>query len=151
MKEFGLISKKQLGKYKGFKQVDFRYLYLFKDVIDLPRGSSDCHNRAIINNDKKQYMTYCDISPFGKGIIDLKLFLDKFEVWSSGYQCTGDSGKAQYLGTFEANSFQEACDKAIESNKWDRKYYDRKDLSYWGRPFYDNEKDARNHLDNLNI
>jgi hypothetical protein len=67
----------------------------------------------------------------------------KFEVWNEGYACTGNSGTAQFLGTEEADSFQEACKKALIRNGWNMSYYDEENNRYWGCWFFDNEVDAR--------
>jgi hypothetical protein len=66
-----------------------------------------------------------------------------FEVWNEGYAATGQQEKAQCLGTFEAETFQEACKNALIELKWDMSYYDEEDNSFWACRFFDNEKDAR--------
>ena len=68
MKDFQIINKEQLSQYKSFKHVDFRDLYEFKKIGDYPNGSGDCHDMAIVNKKRKQYMTYCSQSPFGKEV-----------------------------------------------------------------------------------
>ena len=35
----------------------------------------------------------------------------KFHIWSEGYSITGNSSEAIYLGEFEADTFEHACDK----------------------------------------
>lgn len=71
MKDFQIIKKEQLSQYKSFKRVDFRDLYEFNRIAGYPNGSGDCHDMAIINKKRKQYMTYCSTSPFGKEIKSL--------------------------------------------------------------------------------
>jgi hypothetical protein len=76
----------------------------------------------------------------------------RFEVWVEGYAATGNIAKAQQLigrhGTplWEAPTFEEACVKALRALGWDMKYYDKKENSYWGCTFYDNEEDARRYF-----
>jgi hypothetical protein len=68
----------------------------------------------------------------------------KFEIWNEGYAASGGSGKAQYLGSFEADTFQEACMKAMKELEWDiDTYYDPAKNSFWDCRFYNNEVDAR--------
>lgn len=67
----------------------------------------------------------------------------KFEVWIEGYACTGNSGTAEFLSIEEADSFSEACKKALIRNGWDMSYYDEERNQYWGCRFFDNEIEAR--------
>lgn len=75
--------------------------------------------------------------------------MKKFEVWMTGYSCTGDHGTARLLGKINAENFNEAVEKCISQKdmKSDyRKDYDEYgDLrhSYWGCRIYDNEQQAR--------
>lgn len=66
----------------------------------------------------------------------------KFPIWIEGFQATGESGKAQQIGTIEAKSFQEACDKLGRTPTW-REHYDPKARAMWGCRMFDNEADAR--------
>jgi len=70
MKGYQIIKKEELSQCKGFKRVDFRDT-VFSLISNLPNGSGDCHDMAIINNEKRQYMTYCRESPFGKAVVNL--------------------------------------------------------------------------------
>lgn len=50
---------------------------------------------------------------------------------------------AEFLGTVEAETFQEACDKyAVENPDW-ASSYDSERLTHWGCRLFDNEMDAR--------
>lgn len=69
-----------------------------------------------------------------------------YNVWIEGFTIDRDSGLAQYLGTIEAETFKEACEKALLNNKWELKYYNRMLNTYWGCNFYDNEVDARKNF-----
>lgn len=70
----------------------------------------------------------------------------KFELWTTGYRCTGESADAQKHGIVEGDDFQSAVksyvDTLPEGNKslWNnsRGYW-----VYWGCRAYDNEQDAR--------
>ena len=72
--------------------------------------------------------------------------IKSFNLWIEGYACTGDSSPAHFLGTFEAVSFSEACDKWVETlSENGKKYYNRNGgiACFWGCRIYDNETDAR--------
>ena len=67
-----------------------------------------------------------------------------FNLWIEGYACTGNSSTASFLGTYEADNFENACDKWADTIK-EKEYYQRNGsiASYWGCRIYDNEADAR--------
>ena len=73
----------------------------------------------------------------------------KFHIWSEGYSITGNNSGAIYLGEFEADTFEHACDKWAKTltDDYSRKCYspakDGKPPSFWGCRLYDNEMDAR--------
>lgn len=75
--------------------------------------------------------------------INEELKLQVFEVWIEGYTATGQHEQAYTLGTFEANTFEEACMKAMIANNWDLSSYNAKSNSYWACKFFDNEEEAR--------
>lgn len=68
-----------------------------------------------------------------------------FNIWSEGYDCTGQSSGAMHHGIISASSFNEAC--TIWANQNDeRKGYFRITNGipiYWGCQMFDNEVDAR--------
>ncbi|EDW8957589.1 hypothetical protein AVF70_001012 [Salmonella enterica subsp. enterica] len=65
----------------------------------------------------------------------------KYQVWSEGYESTGNSGDAKLLGEVEADDFASACEVLFkESNR--SQYFDRHRLTYWGCRLLDNKKDA---------
>lgn len=67
-----------------------------------------------------------------------------YEVWSEGYRATGEAGEAQYLGTYKARSFSEACAKWVSTQpKEDHYFFDPAKLTYWGCRLFDGEADAR--------
>ena len=69
-----------------------------------------------------------------------------YEIWSEGY-CTQDTEGARvpamHRGTFEGETFADACIIWARSSKeiWER--FDRQRLAYWGCRLFDNEADAR--------
>ena len=65
-----------------------------------------------------------------------------FNIWCEGYLATGTEGipaKAVFIGTIEAETFQQACDKRFSGNQ----YYDADRRTYFGCRLFDNEQDAR--------
>jgi hypothetical protein len=71
----------------------------------------------------------------------------KYQIWNEGFSVTGQSSPAQFLGEFEAESFEEACVIAMKVKGWDIKnYYDPERNTFWGCKFYDNEADARKYF-----
>lgn len=62
-----------------------------------------------------------------------------YNIWMEGFSMTGASDSARFVGTFEADSFKEACQKAFV----DDPYYNPKQNTYYGCGLYDNEADAR--------
>ena len=68
----------------------------------------------------------------------------KFDIWSEGYVCTGQSSKAVLHGSVYADTFKEAV--AIHVNGLSaepRSYFNLEAGTHWGCRLYDNEKDAR--------
>lgn len=66
-----------------------------------------------------------------------------YEVWSEGYAATGERAPAIYLGKYEADSFLEACMKAMKAKGWSLSSYNPVSNTYWGCRFFDNEIKAR--------
>lgn len=72
-------------------------------------------------------------------------------IWMEGFACTGQSGKAKLLGTYEAYGLKHAVMKHLEYNggKIDLSYWHLKErmtgsvADYWGCKIYDNEAAAR--------
>lgn len=72
---------------------------------------------------------------------------NKYSLWMEGFQATGQSSTAQYLGDFEGNSFNDACDNwanTIDEPKYYKSGNDECRPSYWACRIFDNENDARN-------
>lgn len=70
----------------------------------------------------------------------------KFEVWSEGYRTNGNSGGPMFHGSFEAESFQAACDMCF-SGRAGPGLYHREAMTYWGCKLFESEKDARAGFD----
>ena len=67
-----------------------------------------------------------------------------YKVWVEGASAQGGTNKAQFLGSYKADNFKQACKIAMKDNGWDMdKYYDEKKNTFWACKFHDNEKLAR--------
>ena len=66
----------------------------------------------------------------------------KFEVWLEGFIISGNSESARYCGTFEAETFKDACSKSITDEK-SRELYDEKGNTFWGCRFFQSEEESR--------
>ena len=62
-----------------------------------------------------------------------------YNIWMEGFAATGESAPASFVGTVQANSFKEACQKAFEGNS----SYNPERNTYWGCRLFDNEAAAR--------
>lgn len=72
----------------------------------------------------------------------------KYQIWSEGFSVTGEYQKASYHGEFEAETFEQACDKWAETlDEYSKKCYtpskDGRRPMLWGCRLFDNETDAR--------
>ncbi|ATS92370.1 hypothetical protein DLP05_083 [Stenotrophomonas phage vB_SmaS_DLP_5] len=67
----------------------------------------------------------------------------EFDVWMEGYQASGDSGTAMYMGRARGKDFQTACAKALYNKGCVMSLYNPRLGTYWGCRLYDNEQDAR--------
>lgn len=69
----------------------------------------------------------------------------EFEVWSEGYQATGDSGDATFHGRFKGRDFREAVAAYRDSltDPHSIKCVDLDRMTLWVCRFFDNEVDAR--------
>lgn len=69
-----------------------------------------------------------------------------FEIWCSGWASSDGSGSARLLSIQQADSFDEACKKYIESDSEAKKYMyyseQRKGWVYWGCSVFDNSEEA---------
>jgi len=69
----------------------------------------------------------------------------KIQLWSEGYEASGDSCDATFHGEYECDTLQEAAALFKESldDANERKTVHVEDLNFWGCRFFDNETDAR--------
>ncbi len=71
-----------------------------------------------------------------------------FEIWSTGFCCTGYEGTAKKHGEQEAYSFEEAILRFAETHEGFKKQLSKKRkgklvwYSYWGCELFDNKQDA---------
>lgn len=66
----------------------------------------------------------------------------KYQIWSEGYEATGNSGCAELMGEVEAGDFTSACSALFEGTEHE-KYFDKQRLTYWGCRLFDNEQSAK--------
>lgn len=65
----------------------------------------------------------------------------KYALWVEGYAATGQSSRAEYLGTFEGVDFKDAV-RAMKFTIGDNTV-DIENCTWWGCRIFDNEEDAR--------
>lgn len=66
----------------------------------------------------------------------------KYNVWIEGFATNGQQGEAQYLGNYTADTFKQACKKALIKKGYSMNHYNEERNSYWGCKIYDNGTDA---------
>lgn len=66
----------------------------------------------------------------------------KFDIWMQGFSVTENNGTAKFLGTYEADSFLDACQMAANKHP-EYGDYDPESNDIWGCRLFDNETDAR--------
>ena len=69
--------------------------------------------------------------------------MPKFDIWMEGFCTNGSKGTASYEGTFEANTFEEACEKWADTLSDRSLFKSSPHPNFWGCALYDNEQDAR--------
>lgn len=69
--------------------------------------------------------------------------MEKYEIWLEGFSITGSHGKAECLGIYEGETFEKACETALEHEGYDMDFYNDKTNTYWGCRLFDNEGQAR--------
>lgn len=129
------MNENDYASISSLESDDHRYTTAINTALDLITSSESSKN--LDNTDVK-----LNIDAMNK----LKGQLLTFNLWMEGYKANGNSSEAHYLGTFEAASFEEACDKWADTLDVDSKRdYHRNNNSavYWGCRIFDNESDAR--------
>lgn len=69
-----------------------------------------------------------------------------FDVWAEGYALTGDWSPAMRLGTFEAETFDEAveaCMRSLPTHKAKLFAHEDGQWTYWGCRLFSDEHAAR--------
>jgi hypothetical protein len=68
-----------------------------------------------------------------------------YDIWSEGYLTSGMEGaRATYYGSYEGDTFREACENWAKTLGEDsKKYFDKDDLRFYGCKLFDNGADAR--------
>ncbi|MEO3947605.1 hypothetical protein [Gorillibacterium sp. CAU 1737] len=71
--------------------------------------------------------------------------MKRYEIWSEGFADSRDRGQAYRLGYGEGATFREACMAFMNADKehLQLRYFNGKELTYWGCRLFDNEVDAR--------
>lgn len=74
------------------------------------------------------------------------MFLVKqYEIWSEGFADSRELHQAYLFGCGEGETFREACINFMNADKQHKelRYFNVKDLTFWGCRLFDNEADAR--------
>lgn len=67
-----------------------------------------------------------------------------YDIWMEGYNITGNSAGACYVGSAEGSTFRKACQNYAGANPgWALHYYDPKSNDYWGCGLFPTENQAR--------
>jgi hypothetical protein len=63
--------------------------------------------------------------------------MKEYEIWSEGFAATGESAKANFIGSIWGETFIDACkNSGLKLSSYDPPIY-------WGCRLFDNEADAR--------
>jgi hypothetical protein len=69
--------------------------------------------------------------------------MTEYQIWMEGYNVTGNSATAKFIGQYEGVDFKGACANAMKDYPLADHYYSPERNSYWGCRLFDNEADAR--------
>lgn len=74
--------------------------------------------------------------------------MPKYTLWVEGYAATGDHGEAMFLGTYGADTFDDAVqkwntEKNAKNNYGELKQHNDGTWTVWGCRIFDNERSAR--------
>ena len=116
--------------------------------IDFPVGWGKPKNNPEV--EVKPFHKHISFEPIVLDLLGLSHAVIKpWQIWSEGFQTSGESSTAKLLDTIEATSFDEAVEKYATKqypNEKDRNYWFKNTngtWSFWGCRLYDNEIDAR--------
>lgn len=125
------------------------FFRLFSEVIE-PHTDAAAKMVDQINSDPKLWeaaKTLAELS--GKSVDDERtigslLTPRKYSVFMEGFMIQGmdSAAKASFIGTVEATSFADACEKALQKEGHDMTLFNKERLTYWGCKLYDNMDDA---------
>jgi len=65
--------------------------------------------------------------------------MNKYSIWSEGYNATGQRSGAHFHGVGYGETFEEACKDFFKVDR----FFNSNTMSYWGCKVFDNETDAR--------
>lgn len=82
--------------------------------------------------------------------------MKEFPVWMEGYAATGESARASFLGKYQGETFEDACQAWADEDVKRKELFKREDTviqgkgdktkirpSYWGCRLYETEEEAR--------
>ena len=69
--------------------------------------------------------------------------MTQYQIWSEGYQATGEHGYATLHGEVEASTFKDACCLLAGTQASFSAYFNPDTMTYWGCRLYDTEEQAR--------
>jgi len=78
--------------------------------------------------------------------------MEKYQVWCEGYATNGQIQTPQRLTRrfeetlWDGETFNDACENALRTLKWDMSYYNKEQNTYWSCRFFDNEIDAKHNI-----
>ncbi len=65
-----------------------------------------------------------------------------YDIWAEGYIIQGSTGGAVCLGSEEGADFKDACANLARKDPEFCKFFDEKELTYWGCRLYPNRTEA---------
>lgn len=70
----------------------------------------------------------------------------EFEIWSEGYNATGESGGPSFIGKSWGVSFSDACDNYARRNPEFHSNYDPENLTHWACCLHPSKESAIKRL-----
>mgnify|MGYP006310191693 CR=1 FL=1 len=69
--------------------------------------------------------------------------MKEYKIWMEGYQATGESAEASFVGVSEGKNFKDACKKFYSTrSKTEQAFYNEKQNSYWGCTLFPTQAQA---------
>ena len=69
--------------------------------------------------------------------------MERIELWLEGFIATGERSKAQFLGAYEVESFEEAVKQYDKEHPGEIKYREGRRPSIWACEVFGTESEAR--------